>query len=445
MSIAICFGLFLCAVAGCVAVGWSPLPALLLGIVLFCGLGRSRGKSWREMGAMMAAEAKKLIPVLSVFLVIGAVMGLWRASGTITFFIYYGIQVITPHIFVLVAFLLTAVLSYALGTAFGVTGTAGIILMALARSGHVSAAITAGAILSGAYFGDRCSPASSSAALVAAITETDQRDNMKNMFRTGILPTAVTIAIYALVSWMNPIQGVDDRMLGVLAENYSMSLWTAAPALIMLVLPLLHCSIRMTLTVSCGAAFLTAVLVQGMGVGETVYAALLGYTPQAPELTAILTGGGVASMLASSVLVVATGFYAGLLSGLGALDNARGLVEKLSVRWGLFPTMVVTCLAAGMTLCNQSIMVMMGEPLLRDLYDRKGLTHEELAVDLENSGIVLAALIPWNIAGAIPLEMLGAGVSAIPWMVLLYMIPLCHGLTRKRIRCAGVEKKVRCA
>lgn len=445
MSVAICFLIFLAAMAACVALGYSALPALLLGLALFCLLGRRQGKTWKEMRGMMAAEGKKLIPVLSVFLAIGAVMGLWRASGTITFFIYYGIQVITPRVFILVTFLLTSILSYALGTSFGVTGTAGIILIALARSGNVSVAITAGAILSGAYFGDRCSPASSSAALVAAITETDQRDNMKNMLRTGILPTAVTIAIYGVLSWLNPIQGVDDSMLTVLSGNYSMSLWTVAPALIMLVLPLVHCSIRTTLTVSCGAAFLVAVLVQGMGVGETVYTALLGYTPQAPELVDILSGGGVISMMDSSVLVMVTGFYAGLLSGLGALDGARGLVEKLAARWGLFPAMVVTCFAAGVTLCNQSIMVMMGEPLLRDVYDRKGLTREELAVDLENSGIVMAALIPWNIAGAIPLEMLGAGVSAIPWMVLLYMIPLCHGLTRKRIRCAGVEKKVRCA
>ena len=148
MSAAVCFVIFLAAMAACVALGWSALPAMVLGLALFCLLGRRRGKSWREMWAMMAVEGKKLIPVLSVFLAIGAVMGLWRASGTITFFIYYGIQVITPRVFLLVTFLLTSLLSYALGTSFGVTGTAGIILIALARSGNVSVALTAGAILS---------------------------------------------------------------------------------------------------------------------------------------------------------------------------------------------------------------------------------------------------------------------------------------------------------
>lgn len=435
MSIGFCFLLFLVAVAVCVTLGQSALPALLLGILLFLLLGRRRGFTLAQMWDMMWQEGKKLLPVLGVFLVIGAVMGLWRASGTITFFIYYGVQVITPRSFLLVAFLLTSVLSYALGTSFGVTGTAGIILMALARSGNVSAILTAGAILSGAYFGDRCSPASSSAALVAAITQTDQRINMRNMFRTGLLPMVLSVGIYGVLSVMHPIRHVDAAMLQVLAENYRISLWAVVPAVLMLVLPLLRMSIRNTLTISCAAAFLVAVFVQKMGVGETLYAAVLGYTPQAEELVQILSGGGVISMVTSSVLVMVTGLYAGLLTGLGALDSAKAQVEKISDRWGLFPTMVLTCIAAGATLCNQSIMVMMGEPLLRDAYKERQISREEMAVDLENSGIVLAALIPWNIAGSIPLQMLGVGPAAIPCMVLLYMIPLCHGLTKKWIHC----------
>ncbi len=435
MSVSFCFILFLVAMAVCVALGQTAVPALLLGILLFGLLGWRKGFTLAQMWDMMRKEGKKLISLLGVFLAIGAIMGLWRASGTITFFIYYGIQIITPRSFLLVAFLLTSLLSYALGTAFGVTGTAGIILMALARSGNVSEILTAGAILSGAYFGDRCSPASSSAALVAAITQTDQRTNMRNMFRTGLLPMVLSIGIYGVLSVSHPIRHVDANMLQVLADNYQISLWTVVPAVLMLILPLLRMSIRNTLTISCVAAFFVAVFVQEMGVGETLYAAVLGYTPHAAELTKILAGGGVISMVTSSVMVMITGLYAGLLIGLGALDGAKTQVEKISGRWGLFPAMVLTCIAAGVTLCNQSIMVMMGEPLLRDVYAQQQISREELAVDLENSGIVLAALIPWNIAGSIPLQMLGVGPAAIPCMVLLYMIPLCHGLTKRWIKC----------
>ena len=123
--------------------------------------------------------------VIDIYLLIGAITALWRSAGTIGFFIYHGLQIITPQMFLLVAFLLTSFISYALGTSFGVVGTVGVILMALARSGGVDAAVTAGTIIAGAYFGDRCSPASSSAALVAAATGTALERNLRRMHRTG--------------------------------------------------------------------------------------------------------------------------------------------------------------------------------------------------------------------------------------------------------------------
>ena len=164
-----CFALFLAAMAVCLVMGWSFLWALLLGLALFTLHGRKQGHSLQTMWGMAWSEGRKVLIVLRIFVFIGAITALWRSGGTIVFFIYYGVQAISPKLFVLVAFLLTALIAYALGTSFGVIGTAGIVLMALARSGGVSEAVAAGAILSGAYFGDRCSPASSSAALVAAV------------------------------------------------------------------------------------------------------------------------------------------------------------------------------------------------------------------------------------------------------------------------------------
>ncbi|MBE6918464.1 MAG: sodium:proton antiporter [Ruminococcaceae bacterium] len=431
MSVVISAAVFIAAMIACMIAGVDTFFALLLGIALFSVIGLKRGHKMAALWRMMWSEGRKLVPLLLIFVFIGAITALWRSSGTITFFIYYGIQIIRPGIFILVAFLLTCLLSYALGTSFGVTGTVGIILMALARSGGVDTAITAGAVLSGAYFGDRCSPASSSGLLVAAVTETKQYDNIRNMHRTGWLPMLVSIAIYAALSAANPIQSVEDSLLNTLTESFSLSLWTVVPALLMLVLPMVKVSISTTLIVSCAAAFAVSVLVQGMPAWDTLYAAVMGYTPQSAELTAILSGGGVLNMMGTSFAVMATGLFAGLLSGLGVLDGLKGVVEKLAVKWGLFPATVLVSLVAGMIFCNQSIIIMMAYPLLRHVYERRGHGNEELALDVENSGIVMAALIPWNIAGSVPLQMLDAGPSAIPYMVLLYMIPLCHGLSKK--------------
>lgn len=431
MSVLVAAAVFLAAMIACMAAGIDTFFALLLGILLFSAIGLRRGHKMGALWRMMWSEGRKLIPLLLIFVFIGSITALWRSSGTIAFFIYYGIQVIRPGIFVLVAFLLTCLLSYALGTSFGVTGTVGIILMALARSGGVDPAITAGAVLSGAYFGDRCSPASSSGLLVAAVTETKQYGNIRNMHRTGWLPMAVSIAIYGVLSAANPIQAVEDSLLHTLRESFRLSLWTVVPALLMLALPMVKVSIRTTLVLSCAAAFGVSVLVQGMPVWDTFVSAVVGYTPQRAELAAILSGGGMLGMMETSFAVMATGLFAGLLSGLGVLDGLKGFVEKVAQKWGLFPATVLVSLVAGMVFCNQSIIIMMAYPLLRDVYARCGHGNEELALDVENSGIVMAALIPWNIAGSVPLQMLDAGPDAIPYMVLLYMIPLCYGVRKK--------------
>lgn len=433
MSVLICFALFLLLMIACMVTGVDMTFALMLGIVLFSIIALRRGHTICEIWQMMWREGRKLVSVLGVFMCIGAITALWRSCGTIAYFIYHGVQMITPPVFVLVSFLLTCLLSYALGTSFGVVGTAGIILMALARSGGVNELLTAGAVMSGAYFGDRCSPASSSALLVAAVTETKLYDNLRNMRRSGWLPLGVTTAIYAVLSVCNPIRTVDETLLAALHERFSISAWTLLPAAIMLVLPLVRVSIRTTLLLSSIAAFCISVLVQNMGVWETLRAALLGYEIEAGMLREILSGGGAISMLKSSVMVMFTGLFAGLLTGVGAMDGMKGKVELVAQKWGLFGATTVVSIVTGAVFCNQSILCMMGYPLLRESYAGRGAPKEEMALDMENSGVVLAALIPWNIACSIPHQMLGVGAETVLYTVLLYMIPLCYAVTKKRM------------
>ena len=158
MDIVVCFALFLAAMLFCLVKGFSLAWALLFALVLFFALGLRRGYGAKALVKMAWSKMPKSMIVLRILFFIGLLTGLWRSCGTIAFFIYHGIRVITPSLFILVAFLLTVLLSYALGTSFGVASTAGVVLMALARSGGVSEAVTAGVILSGIYFGDRGAP-----------------------------------------------------------------------------------------------------------------------------------------------------------------------------------------------------------------------------------------------------------------------------------------------
>ena len=426
-----CFGVFLAGVVACLVLGRSLIWALLLGLALFSLLGLKKGFTPRQLAAMAWRQGRDSLIVVPVFLLIGMVTALWRASGTISFFLYYGLEGLRPASFLLVAFLLSAVLSFALGTCYGVTGTAGVVLITLARSGGVDLAVTAGAILSGAYFGDRCSPMSSCATLVAACTGTELYKNVREMLKTALLPTLLTVLAFGVLPRLYPIQRMDSVVLSALRENFDLHWTVLLPAVLMLVLPLAKVPVKWAMAASAATAFILTVALQGLPVPEALRTAILGYAPRQAELAGILSGGGLVSMVTSGAVVFITSLYAGILEGIDALAPAKDWVERLSRRVGLFPAAVLVSTAVVSVFCNQAVMVMIDAQLLADSYEARGASRTELAMDIANSGVTIAGLVPWSIAITVPLSMLDVGTEAIPWCVLLYMIPLCYFFTKR--------------
>ncbi len=423
-----CFLLFFALVAGCLLSGKSVAWALLGGLLLFWVLGRRLGFSHRQLWDMAWAKCRKSLIVVRIIVLIGVITGVWRCSGTIASCIVWGVGLVTPGLFLLLSFLLCAAFSYVLGTSYGVSSTLGVILMALARSGGVDPTVAAGVILSGVYFGDRCSPASSAASLVAAVTDTDLYRNVRRMLRTALLPTLLTTLLYLALSLLHPLGSTDSTVLQALEGRFTLSPWTILPAVIMVLLPLLKVPIHWTITASAAAAAVLAVVLQGFSVREVLLAAWSGYHPADSALSAVLSGGGITSMAVSYVIVALTGLYSGILEGTGSLRPLSGKAEELAGRIGRFPSMIVVSLLCAAVLCNQAVTSMMGAQLLEGAYDDR----EELAMDIENSGILIAGLIPWSIACSIPLAMLGAGSGAVFYAFLLWLIPICYLITKKR-------------
>lgn len=417
-----CFILFFAMVAGCLLAGWSVAWALLGGLLLFWALGRKEGFTHRQLWDMAWTKCKKSLIVVRIIVLIGVITGVWRCCGTIACCIVRGVGLVTPKLFLLLAFLLCAAFSYVLGTSYGVSSTLGVILMALARSGGVNPTVAAGVILSGVYFGDRCSPASSAASLVAAVTDTDLYRNVRQMLRTAALPTILTAGIYLVLSFRHPLETVDSAVLGALEDRFILSWPAFLPAAVMFLLPLFKVPIHWAITASAGLAALLAVAVQGFSIGEVLSAAWSGYHPEDGALSAVLSGGGITSMAVSYVIVALTGLYSGILEGTGALRPFSGKAEALAQKIGRFPAMIVVSLLCAAVLCNQAVTSMMGAQLLEGAYNDR----EELAMDIENSGILIAGLIPWSIACSIPLAMLGADGGAVFYAFLLWLIPICY-------------------
>lgn len=224
---------------------------------------------------------------------------------------------------------------------------------------------------------------------------------------------------------------MNPQILQAISTHFSLPWFVLLPAVLILLLPLLRVRVGWALSISALTAFCLSVLLQRLPVLTALKTALLGYAPAASELRGILSGGGLTSMIFPSLIVFVTSLYSGILEGINALAPAKRAADKLTEKIGLFPaTTLISTVVIGV-FCNQSVMVIVDEQLLRECYQKHGASSMERAMDIANSGVMLAGLVPWSIALTIPLTMLDAGLSAVPYAALLYFVPLCYFFTRK--------------
>lgn len=414
------------------ALGWSLSWGLALGLVCFTLVGLRRGLSLRALVRMAGEGARTSLVVLRILVLIGFLTALWRASGTIAFFVHTGLEWMHPSAFYLAAFLLASALSMAFGSSFGVAGTAGVILAAIARSGGVSLAVTGGAVLSGAYLGERLSPASSSAALTAALAGVEQHDFQLRMWRTTPLPLALSLVFYGGISLLHPIQQVDQTILRALEEGFDLSWTVVLPAVILLVLPFFKVSAARSILVSCGAAAVLAVWEQGRPLAEVAWSCVAGYVVEQPELTGILSGGGLLSMVNGMCIVLLSCASSGILNGAELLEPVKARLERMARRTGLYVTTAAVSVASAALLCNQSIALVLTGQMMGESFRRSGKDGLLLSQTLGNTAIVLAAVVPWSIAGSVPLEAMGASALAIPFSFFLFAAPVCDWLCHRK-------------
>ena len=442
MDLIIAFAAFIGSMIFCIANGITMVISLLIGFVGFVSVGVHRGFALRDVLRMGSKSAKDSIVVIQVMCVIGFITAAWRISGTVSVFVYYGMKLITPSLFLIIAFLLSCVLSYALGTSFGVAGTVGVIFMTLARCGGVSPVITAGVLMSGVFFGDRNSPVSSSANLVAGVTKTDIYDNVKIMAKTGMIPFVITLVVYGILSYQNPIRYIEDAMFTAFETEFSLSWVVFIPAVVMIVLPMLKVSIMNSMYVSVACSFVVAVFVQHESALEFIKACIFGHVQGqdafsslvvgGTSMKGILNGGGLVSMLEVVIILIISCAYSGIFSGTGMLDSLQQLLYNATTKIGRFGVML--CMATGTSaiFCNQTIATLMCNDLLDKPYLDGGGSRGELAIDMENSVILISCIIPWCIGCSVPLAFMGPEYNSMPFAVFMYLTPLCYIFTKKR-------------
>lgn len=413
--------LFIAALALCLLLDLPVLLALGVGFFLFCGYGLLRGHTLSSLLSMAVSGVRTVRDILILFVLLGVLTALWRASGTIPSIVSFAAGLIRPALLPLLSFLLNSLVSFLTGSSFGTTATTGVVCMTMAAAMGVSPVIAAGAVLSGAYFGDRCSPISTSALLVCAVTDTDLFRNIRGMVRTAAVPFLLSCAVYLALGLLpTGAAGEGPDAAALFSQAFRLGPAPLLPAAVLLLLALRKVDVKRTMLASIAAALVVSLTVQHASPGQLIRFALTGYEVGIPALAPILDGGGILSMVDVAAIVLVASSYAGLFQGTGLLAGLEARVEALGRRTTPFFALLCTAAATALLVCNQSLCIMLTRQMCAGLVPDR----ESMALDLENTAVLLPALVPWSIACAVPLSTLSAPALSLLAACYLYLVPL---------------------
>ena len=415
-------GIFSAALLACILSGESILFALIFGLMIFSFYAYEQKNSPRKIFSMWKAGVRPIKPILITLLLIGIVTAYWRAAGVIPAVIFYTADFFSPAIIFLMSFWLCALISVLTGTAFGTAATMGTICAAIAESLGVSIFLTGGAILSGCYFGDRCSPMSTSALLVATLTKTDIYKNLVGMMKTSIIPLILASALYFFAGKFFTADGapiIDAKE--IFSRSFEINFIVLIPAILIIVLSLIKLRVQLMMAASILACAAIGISIQGISGGELLKIALLGYYPSDLELAKILSGGGIISMANVAAIVGLSSCYAGIFQATGFLNRLQGLMISLGKKISPFASVLTASIITSMISCNQTLAIMLTHQLCKNVEPRP----EIFAIQIENSAVVISPMIPWSIASVIVLMPIAAPKISTLAAFYLWLIPIC--------------------
>ncbi|HJE82790.1 Na+/H+ antiporter NhaC family protein [Megasphaera stantonii] len=418
---------FSAALIACLASGKSLILALLAGFLLFFSYGVKTGHPFSEMARLAVSGVKTAKNVIVTLILVGMLTAAWRVSGTIPYIVYHASQWCDGSAVLLASFLLCALVSALTGTSFGTAATIGVICMTIANNMNIPPMYSGGAIMAGAYFGDRCSPMSTSALLVAAITKTDIFTNCRLMVKTSIVPCLLTCAVYAAMGLLFQDGGAHHDAAGLFRQAFTLSWITLIPAALVIILSARRIDVKIIMVISTAAAAAIAVSTQQLTPLEVLTVCLLGFHPADPALARLASGGGAVSMTDVVAIICISSSYAGMFSGTGFLRGIQGHMAALSRRATPFGAVIATSVATSMVSCNQTLATMLTHQLCQSVEP----DPQRLAIHLENTVIVISALVPWSIACSAFLAIIDAPLASVPLACYLYFIPLWNFLTSR--------------
>lgn len=408
---------------------------LIIGVILASIVAISSGWEWNEVQQMMGNGVSRALPAVFILLTIGMIIGSWIASGTIPTMIYYGMMIIDPAWFVPITALVTGVVSITLGTSFTAIATVGLAFMGIGGALGFSPALIAGAIVSGAFFGDKLSPLSDTTNVAAAMVETDLFSHIRHMLWDTIPAFLLSLLLFWLFGSFEVTSiGLDTRLIDLLTSGLN-DAFIIHPLLLLLPVFTIFLMIRRVpaLPALMGVGLLgaaIAVVVQGTSVSAVVQFMTNGFVMETgvEAVDSLLNRGGLTSMLETvGILIIATAF-GGILEGTGSFKVLTNkMMERVKTTGTLIGSTLLTTFIVALASGAQFLAVILPARTFVQKYKEMNIDTKNLSRTVESMGTVGINLVPWSVPAVFASGILGVSAwEYIPYAFFIYLVPLIN-------------------
>lgn len=412
---------------------YTPHVPLIIGICITGIFMAIKGRSWADMEKNMYKVMKVALPTMIIITCVGMTIAAWIASGTVPFILDAGLSIMNPQIFLPASCFLATVVSLATGTSWGTVGTVGLAVMGIGTALGIPEYWTAGAVISGAFFGDKMSPLSDTTNLTPAVTDTDLFSHIRSMIPNTVVAYTITIAVYAWISAgygdaSAEVMAMRETLQSTIQNNFKLGWVTIIPPLVVIYMSFRKYSVMGTLSTGVFLGVLIAVFYQGVDIAKVSTILMGGYTATTGQeyVDKLLTKGGISAM----GWVISMMFLS--LAFVGALEHYgtfRALLLKIKTyvnsRFSLVSASALSVLTVGVVAGEVYTSIVLPGRLMKGKYAEMGYDRTILSRTIEDWGTLVSPLIPWNNGGAFVAGALGitAFVYA-PFALFCWISPL---------------------
>lgn len=415
-----------------------PHIPILLALICLIVYGRARGISFDKMQDSMAESVHTSMGAIYLFFFIGILVTALMISGAIPSLIYFGLNIISSKTFYLSSFLATAIIGITIGSSLTTVATLGVALMSISNAFGLNPAITAGAIVSGAFFGDKMSPLSDTTGIAASIVGIDLFDHIKNMMYTTIpafIVSAIAFTLMSLGQDAASLDGIESFRSSILATGlvhpYSLLAFG-----VLILLSIKRIPAVLTLIYTSLASLLISKLHSSYSMGQLAKFFFDGFSMDglSQDIGSLVSRGGISSMFFTMTIVILALSLGGLLFGLGIIPSILSSLNQVLDSPSRVSTCVVaTALGVNLIVGEQYLSILLAGRTFKPIYDQLGLHPKNLSRTLEDSGTVINPLVPWGVCGAFSTSMLGVATLAyLPFAIFCYtslILTVIVGLT----------------